>query len=158
MRPIKIIQTIESGVFTCKVFNDSKNVLGEHRSVSETYAKKKAVKLALKQVLEIEAQNPEHQALIARNKLVANEKLIRKKSLKQKKHDALIVEKKANRLIKKEKIRIEAKEREFKRTLNKANAKKKVDANANKAKNIKFDGDITILSANKRRHLEDKLK
>lgn len=70
----------------------------------------------------------------------------------------MIVEKKANRLIKKEKIRIEAKEREFKRTLNKANAKKKVDANANKAKNIKFDGDITILSANKRRHLEDKLK
>lgn len=158
MRPIKIIQTIESGVFTCKVFTDSKNVLGEHSSLSETYAKKKAIKLALKQVLEIEAQKPEHQALIARNKLVANEKLIREKSLKQKKHDALIVEKKANRLIKKEKIRIEAKEREFKRTLNKANAKKKVDANANKAKNIKFDGDITILSANKRRHLEDKLK
>ena len=83
--------------------------------------------------------------------------MLRKKALKQKTHELFIKEKQERRQQVKEKVRIEAKEREFKRTLNKANAKKGGASKTDKQKILEQLQDPN-LNASKRRFLEDKLK
>lgn len=70
--------------YITEVLLSSDKVIGSHRSVSKVYANKKAVKDALKYVLDVEAQTPAFQ-LFEQKKAVANEQQqLREKAEKQK--------------------------------------------------------------------------
>jgi hypothetical protein len=159
---IKVIssQTKADGIYlyTYQVTASIDGLIGSHTSKSEIYAKKKAIKNALTYVLNKEAMSPAYQSLTEKRKLIAAEKLIRDKALKQKQHEAFIKEKHDKRAIEKELKRLEAKEREYRRVLNKKGAKNRVDTPKKKEELKKLAKEMETMSSAKRRRIEDKLK
>ncbi|WP_255065619.1 cell envelope integrity protein TolA [Lacihabitans sp. LS3-19] len=117
------IETENQVLFKTQVLLNLTGPIAEHSSVSQLYAKKKAIKIALKYILEKEAEKPEYKIFIEKQKIAEEEKQKREKAEKQKKHLAFIKEKREKREIEKEIKRKEAKEREIRRVLNKQNAK-----------------------------------
>lgn len=125
---VKIIQSEKDNLKTCQILLQNGLLIGEHQSISKLYAKKKAVKNALKYVLEAESESPAFKAMILKQKLLEAEKAKKEKALKQKKHQAYIEQKRIKRLEIKEIKRTEAKERDIRRTINKQNANNKKKA------------------------------
>ena len=106
-----------------KVLLTSGECIGYHSSVSETYSKKKAIKLALKYVLTCEAARPENIEAESVRQLVEERRKEREKVEKQKIHELLIIQKQEKRAVVRERKGKDAKAREQRRSLNKANAK-----------------------------------
>jgi hypothetical protein len=145
-------------LYNTKVFLTSGQQIGEHQSISETYARKKAVKNALKHLLNLEAQTPEYQQLMAKKTIAENEKIARQKAEKQKEHKARMEEKQKERAILKQQKRKEAQEREIARLLNKRNNKKRKETTPTDKNKILEALKDPNLTPSKRRFLEDKLK
>jgi hypothetical protein len=151
---IKIINDADNELFRSKVVLSSGIIIGEHSSKSKVYAKKRAIKLALKYVLEIEAQRPEIIAFNEKQKLREQEQKNRQKAENIKVHDALMQTKKAERLAINKANKEKAEAKETNRILNKKRAKN----SPIKSKSSNITQDLSTMSANKRRHLEDKQK
>lgn len=93
--------------------------IGEHESVSKTYAKKKAVKNAVRYVMGKEAETPEFQRFAEKKQISDNEKALQEKAERQKQHDAFITKKGEKRIRVRMEKKVLAKEREYQRLLNK---------------------------------------
>jgi hypothetical protein len=144
-------------LFKTEILNNLGEIIGEHTSKSKVYAKKKAIKIATKFILEKEAELPEFQSFIAKKKIAEEEKQNRLKAEKQKKHFVFLEEKRVKREVEKERKRKEAKERDIQRVLNKKNRKKNPRTETDKEKILKALADPD-LSSSKKQFLEDKLK
>lgn len=110
-------------LYKTQVLLTSGGVIGEHESVSKTYAKKKAVKNAFRYVLEKEAATPEYQRFAEKKQISDNEKVLREKAERQKQHEAFITKKKVRRTRVKAEKKALAQEREFQRVLTKKSLK-----------------------------------
>ena len=124
-------------MFTSQVLLNLDGNIAEHSSVSQIYAKKKALKIATKYVLDKEALLPEYKEFMAKKLIAEQESQNRLKAEKQKNHLAHLEEKRLKRAAEKEIKRIEAKEREIRRVLNKANAKNRKTESTKKVKKDK---------------------
>ncbi len=140
----------ENSLFGCSIYTKTDTLIAQHESKSATYAKKKAIKLALNYLLTIERESPTFKAMEAR--LLAEES--RKKSIQKKliqvNHQQFLQEKAEKRKLAVEIKRKEAKEREYKRLLNKKNLKL-----GEKPSKISKEIDTANMSSkNKQRHID----
>ncbi len=142
-------------MFTTQVLLHLEGIIAEHSSVSKMYAKKKAIKNATKYVLDKEAETSQYKLFITKNNVTEQEKTNRIKAEKHKKHLTLIEEKRLKREAEKEIKRVEAKEKEIRRLLNKKGVKNRV---VGKQKPAFTEVDLKNMSTAKRRRIEDKLK
>jgi hypothetical protein len=143
--------------FIVKVLLNQGEIIGQHASKSEIYAKKKAIKLALDYLLKIESESPIFKSMEARK--LSEE--TRKKNTNKKQiainHQQFLQEKAEKRKLAVEIKTKEAKEREYNRLLNKKNLKlgekpkKKLVAKITEV-------ELSTMSANKRQRIQDKLK
>lgn len=147
----------ESVMYTTQVLLSTGEVIGSHSSKSSTYARKKAVKNALKHVLEIEAATPKFQEIAEKQAVRDTEAAKRAKAERQKEHLERMESKRIKRAAVKEQKKQEALEREIKRVLNKKNAKARGKALTEREKILEQLADPNI-APSKRQFLEDKLK
>lgn len=112
----------------------SGDVIGRHESVSKLYSKKKALKLAMLHLLDMEAKTPAFQEMAKKQEEAERLKKEREKAEKAKKHLAFLQQKQETRTKIRQEKKQEAKEREIQRNLNKANAKKRGTGKTDKEK------------------------
>ena len=128
-KKIKILQFEEINenqvLFTTEIVTDSEEVIGQHKSVSQTYAKEKAIKNALRYISAKEEESVERQNFIIKKGEETKKELDEAKAKKNKIHIAFIEEKRLKREVEKEIKNKAAKEREIRRVLNKQNVKKR---------------------------------
>lgn len=116
----------ESGLFLTNIFTPNGQIIGFHESKSKVYSKKKAIKIAIKYLLEIESNTEKYklfEQLSKENKNAVKQQI---KVDNQVKHEAFIQEKREKRFEIKSNKQKEAIKKDIKRTLNKKNNKKTV--------------------------------